>query len=66
MEKSFKGEITYRTHSVSVELQNGRIYCFKHNDETCDIKIFEDYDEMIEWTLEPFPSITFSLVMDDE
>lgn len=66
MERIFKGEITFRTHSVLVECTDDKIYCFKHNDSRCEIKIFTDYEEMIEWTLEPFSSITWGLVIDND
>jgi hypothetical protein len=66
MEKIYKGEITFRTHSVVVECMDARMYCFKHNDNTCDMQIFTDYDEMIEWTLEAFPTIMYGLVIDEK
>ena len=66
MEKLFKGEINYKTHSVVVESVEDKIYCFKHNDSRCEIKIFTDYEEMIEWTLEPFSSITWGLILDND
>jgi len=66
MEKSFKGEITFRTHNVTVEMLNDRIYCFKHNDNHCEMKIFKDFDDMVEWSIEPFPSLRFNLVFDQE
>lgn len=66
MERSFKGEITYQSHSVTVELLGDRIYCFKHNDANCEMKIFDNFDDMVEWTLEPFPSIRYNLILDQE
>jgi len=66
MSKPFKGEITFQSHSVTVELLEDRIYCFKHNDTNCEMKIFDDFDTMIEWTLEPFPNIRYTLVLDKE
>jgi len=66
MDKPFKGEITFRSHSVTVELLDDRIYCFKHNDISCEMKIFENVDEMVEWSIEPFPTIRYNLILDQE
>ena len=66
MEKEFKGEISFRTHSVLVEYTDNKMYCFKHNDCRCELRTFTDYDEMIEWTLQPFSNITWSLVLDND
>lgn len=65
MTRTFKGEITFRTHSVVVESMEDKLYCFKHNDKMCEMVVFSDYEEMIEWVLEPFPSLQFGLVLDD-
>jgi hypothetical protein len=65
MEKIYKGEITFPTHRVVVECMDTRMYGFKYNDQRCEMKIFDDYDEMIEWSLESFPTITYGLVTDE-
>ena len=66
MIESFKSEITFKTHGVVVEVVDNSIYCFKHNDKICSLEIFDDYDTMIEWVLEPFPSLMFGLVIEND
>jgi hypothetical protein len=64
--ESFKSEITFRTHGVVVEVVDDEIYCFKHNDKLCSLEKFDDYDMMIEWVLEPFPSLVYGLVIEND
>lgn len=66
MDTEFKGEITFRTHSVVVEKDEERIYCFKHDDYRCEMKIFNEYDAMVEWVLEPFPTTVYGLVLEEK
>lgn len=62
--EEFRGEITFKTHSIVVNGVDDKLYCFKCNDKLCSLETFDDFDEMIEWVLQPFPTLIFGLVLE--
>lgn len=67
-----KGYIEFTTHAVQVIIDEDRgVYkCFKTavqgGDKVCDLMVFADEGEAVEYVLEPFPEYRIVMVMDEE
>ena len=61
------GYIQFRTHRVSIskDLLNDRIYCFKHTDHRCDLESFNDLELAQEYIVTPFSAGEYRLELDD-
>ena len=59
--------ITFNTHAVSVRQDDdGILHVFKCTDTRCEIESFKNREDAEEYVLYPFPSVEYSLVINDE
>lgn len=62
------GYIQFRTHRVHVsrDLDTDCIVCFKSTQTRCDIESFSDYEEAVDYILEPLDSLVYYVDVDGD
>jgi hypothetical protein len=70
MQDSIKslGYIQFTTHTVQVshDIDSDHYVCFKSTDTRCDIDTFKDLNQAVDYILEPFPSLVYTVALGED
>jgi len=62
------GYIQFTTHTVQVshDLDSEQYVCFKSTDSRCDLETFEALEAAVDYILEPFPSLVYTVALGED
>ena len=60
--------IRFVTHAVHItrDVEAGLVHCFKYNQTRCDMESFTDLDLASDYILEPLPTLTWAVTVEED